>query len=146
MLSCDESLDGGRVYIVSSLLSSLAANLAVVKRKSDKRFKYLKMKEYILVVCFVSDHKLLTQVYKTLLIDQNLYLRTSPSTSPISTKGSTLRSARLQTARAMCKEAEVFPPPGKIKFSKGGKCFVYSSIHSSNSAVCLVFKEGTLSI
>ena len=84
--------------------------------------------------------------YKTLFTDQNKYLRTSPSTSPTSTKGSTLRSARLQTARAMCKEAEVFPPPGKIKFSKGGKCFVYSSIHSSNSAVCLVFKEGTLSI
>ena len=79
-------------------------------------------------------------------MDQNHYLRTSPSTSPISTNGSTLRSARLQTARAICKDAEVFPPPGKIKFSKGGKCFVYSSIHSSSSAVCLMFKEGTLSI
>ena len=74
------------------------------------------------------------------------YLNTSGSTSFISTNGCTQRSARLQTDLATCRLADVFPPPGKMKFSSGGKLAEYSSIHSSNSAVCLLFRAGIRSM
>ena len=50
------------------------------------------------------------------------YFCTDASTSPASTNGTTLRSARLHTALATCKLALLRPPDGKMKVFSCGNC------------------------